>query len=603
MDQEQNTPTVNSAMASADYKTYKHQAFVSDIKKFFKDPITVLVILGTIFFLLMFTVYPLIIIFREGFLRKYGGETIITGYEFNYIFDKLSYGDAIKNSLIIAVAVATGATLLGFLFAYVDIYLKVHGSFMRGLFRIVSLLPLVSPPFVIAIAIIALFGNSGLITNRWWGIPMNQGLYGYPGVISVEIITFFPTAYLMLKGLLRNIDPSLEEAARDMGASRAHVFFTVTLPLMAPGLANAFLVAFIEAMADFANPMIIGGSMETMSTKIYNTLMGGNGLNANYQASAMSLILLSVSMFVFLIQKYVFERKSYATISGKATRARMQIEDKGVVIPLEILCSLISLIVISLYFLVIFISFWQNMDTGNITYTLDNWKLAVTGDGLAPLKETLFTSLIAAPLCAFLSMIIAYLIVKRKFIGRGFIEFTSLIAMAVPGTVLGLGFLRGFVHGVFGSGWMQTLYGTIWIIILVFIVRSLPVGVRSGVSALRQIDKSIEESAFDMGANSAHVFFTVTLPMIKDSIFSSISTAFVRSITAVSAVVLLCTPEIKLITYVMNEFAGKGAYGVAAAYATVLIVVAIIAIQLFNFLISHIGTGHKVKDPSKKKGE
>lgn len=576
-------------------KQYKSQARKTEIKKFFKDPFVVVAVAGLIFFLLMFTVYPLLILLKDAFVRRYGGVDVTTGYQFSYIFSTLNYQNSIKNSLVIGLVVAFGATALGFLFAYVDVYLKVKGGFMRGLFKVVSLLPLVSPPFVISIAIIVLFGNSGLITNRWWHMLMNQGLYGYPGIMVVEIITFFPTAYLMLKGLLKNIDPSLEEAARDMGASRSRVFWTVTMPLMKPGLANAFLVAFIESMADFANPMIIGGSMETMSTQIYNTLMGGNGINANYQAAAMSIILLMISMVLFFIQKYVFERKSYATISGKATRARMQIEDKKVVIPLEIICSLISACVIGLYVVVVLVSFWQNMDTGNIVYTFANWVEATTGTGLDSLKDTLLTSLIAAPLCALISMIIAYLIVKKKFVGRGFIEFTSMLAMAIPGTVLGLGFIRGFVKGVFHTGWMQGLYGTIWLIIIVFIVRSLPVGVRSGVAALRQIDKSIEESAYDMGGNSAHVFRTVTLPLIRDSFFSSLSTSFVRSITAISAVILLCTPEIKLMTYVINEFAGKGAYGIASAYATILIMVAGVTIAIFDFLTSLMGKGRKIK--------
>lgn len=597
-----NTVQENAKQDVLDAKNYKHQAKKTEIKKFFKDPVTVVAIIGLLFFLLMFTVYPLLILLKDAFVRRYGGVDQTTAYQFTYIFSTLNYQSSIKNSLVIGLVVALGATLVGFLFAYVDVYLKVKGRFMRALFKIVSLLPLVSPPFVISIAIIVLFGNSGLITNRWWGIPMNQELYGYPGVMIVEIITFFPTAYLMLKGLLRNIDPSIEEAARDMGASRWHVFWTVTMPLMKPGLANAFLVSFIESMADFANPMIIGGSMDTMSTQIYNTLMGGNGINANYQAAAMSLILLAISMTFFLVQKYVFERKSYATISGKATRARISIDDKVVVIPLEIFCSVISVCVIGLYVVVILVSFWQNMDTSDIVYTIANWKEVTAGTGLDSLKATLVTSLIAAPLCALLSMIIAYLIVKKKFIGRGFIEFTSMLAMAIPGTVLGLGFIRGFVKGVFHTGWMQGLYGTIWIIIIVFIVRSLPVGVRSGVAALRQIDKSIEESAYDMGANSAHVFRTVTLPLIKDSFFSSLSTSFVRSITAISAVILLCTADIKLMTYVINEFAGKGAYGVASAYATVLILVAGLTIGVFDFLTSRLGKGRKIKGVSKDNG-
>jgi iron(III) transport system permease protein len=157
--------------------------------------------------------------------------------------------------------------------------------------------------------------------------------------------------------------------------------------------------------------------------------------------------------------------------------------------------------------------------------------------------------------------------------------------MAVPGTILGVGFIRGYVKGFFHTGWMQGLYGTVWIIIIVFIVRSLPIGTRSATASLRQIDKSIEESAFDMGANSFKVFTSITLPLVRDSFFASIVTSFVRSVTAISAVILLVTPEFKLMTYVINEFAGKAAYPTASAYSTVLMVVSGATILAMNFVI------------------
>ena len=139
---------------------------------------------------------------------------------------------------------------------------------MRGLFSLVSMLPVVSPPFVLSLSIIMLFGKSGIITRYLLGIYDNS-VYGFWGIFVVQSLTFFPVCYMMLKGLLMNIDPSLEEAARDMGASRWKVFTSVTLPLIAPGLGNAFLVTFIESIADFANPMIIGGSYDTLATTIY----------------------------------------------------------------------------------------------------------------------------------------------------------------------------------------------------------------------------------------------------------------------------------------------------------------------------------------------
>jgi len=193
-------------------------------------------------------------------------------------------------------------------------------------------------------------------------------------------------------------------------------------------------------------------------------------------------------------------------------------------------------------------------------------------------------------------MIIAYIIVKKKFHGKGAIEFVSMLAMAVPGTILGIGFIRGYVQGVFHTGFLQQIYNTMWIIIIVFIVRSLPVGVRSGVSALRQIDKSIEESAYDLGGNSFHVFGTVTLPLISDSFFSSLVTSFVRSITAISAVIMLVTPELQLVTCQINEFAGKGDYCTATAYATMLIIIASLAVGIMNLVMKLIGRGTKLKE-------
>ena len=179
---------------------------------------------------------------------------------------------------------------------------------------------------------------------------------------------------------------------------------------------------------------------------------------------------------------------------------------------------------------------------------------------------------------------------------KGFIEFVSMLAMAVPGTVLGVGFIRGFAGGVFRTGFLQGIYGTGVILVIVFVVRSLPVGTRSGISALRQIDKSIEESAYDLGAGSAKVFMTVTLPLIKDSFLSGLVTAFVRSITAISAIILLVTPSFLLITVQINEFAEKGAFSIACAFATILILITYGAVLLMNLVMKFFGTSRKLKE-------
>ena len=216
--------------------------------------------------------------------------------------------------------------------------------------------------------------------------------------------------------------------------------------------------------------------------------------------------------------------------------------------------------------------------------------------GLKAFKDSFVLSLISAPITALLSMIISYLVVKKKFKAKGFIEAVSMLAMAVPGTVLGVGYIRGFSGGLFHTGLLSGLYGSAAILIIVFVVRSLPTGTRSGISAQRQIDKSIEESAYDMGANSFRVFMTVTLPLIKDSFLSGLVTAFVRSITAISAIILLVTPQFLLITVQINEFAEKGSYSIACAFATILILITYGSVLLMNLAMKFFGTSKKIKE-------
>ena len=516
---------------------------------------------------------------------------MLTLAAFPRIFADYTFTTAFRNTLVLGAITGFGSVIIGLLFAYVDCYVRVRSRVTKKMFDVVSMLPVVSPPFVLSLSMILLFGRGGLITRKLLGI-YDSNVYGLGGISIVQVLTFFPVCYMMLKGLLKNIDPSMEEAARNMGAGRMKVFTTVTLPLMLPGLGNAFLVTFIESVADFANPMMIGGSYDTLATTIYLRITGGS-YDTN-GAAAMAVVLLCITLFLFLIQKYYLEKKTAATLTGKASRARALIEDRSVRVPLVTLCSVISAFVILMYIAIPFGALFKLWGR-DYSLSLKWFEQLFRDDGFKAFKDSFVLSLIASPITALLSMIISYLVVKKKFRAKGFIEFVSMLAMAVPGTVLGVGFIRGFAGGVFRTGFLQGIYGTGIILVIVFVVRSLPVGTRSGISALRQIDKSIEESAYDLGAGSGRVFMTVTLPLIKDSFFSGLVTTFVRSITAISAVILLVTPRYLLITCRINEFAEKGAYGVACAYATILIAIVYAAIVVMNFCIRHFGTSKQMR--------
>lgn len=560
-----------------------------DRKKLLADPIMVTTIVVLIAFLMLFILYPLAVLLVDS---VYGEETGLTLDIFKRIFAMGTFRTAISNTMKVGFTVGLFSTIIGLLFAYVEVYVKVRTRVMGGLFKVVSMLPVVSPPFVLSLSMIMLFGKAGIITRYLLKIYDNS-VYGFWGIVIVQTLTFFPVCYMMLKGLLKNIDPSLEEAARDMGASRSKVFTSVTLPLILPGLGNAFLVTFIESIADFANPMIIGGSYDTLATTIYLQITGAFDKEG---AAAMAVVLLAITLAMYLVQKYILEKKTAATLTGKASRARMLIEDRSVTVPLTVLCSLIAMFVILMY---ICVPFGALFNTWGYDFTLTTkWFVRVFEKykGFKAFTDSFLLSLASAPITALLSMIISYLVVKKNFKGKGFIEFVSMLAMAVPGTVLGIGYIRGFVNGVFGTGFLEGIYGSAAILIIVFVVRSLPTGTRSGISALRQIDKSIEESAYDMGADSFKVFMTVTLPLIKDSFLSGLVTAFVRSITAISAIILLVTPEFLLITVQINEFAEKGSYGIACAFATILIMITYGSVLLMNLFIKYFGTSRKLKE-------
>ena len=586
----------------------KTQSAALDRKKLMADPVMVGTIVVLITFLTLFILYPLAILLVDSFYApKEGGVTLSI---FQRVMAMANFRTAIGNTLKVGFLVGILSTVVGLLFAYVEVYVKM-GRAVGGLFKVVSMLPVVSPPFVLSLSMIMLFGKAGLITKFLLGIKDNS-VYGFWGIVIVQTLTFFPVCYMMLKGLLKNIDPSLEEAARDMGASRCKVFATVTFPLLLPGLGNAFLVTFIESIADFANPMIIGGSYDTLATTIYLQITGAYDKQG---AAAMAVVLLCITLGMFIVQKYYLEAKTAATLTGKASRGRMLIEDRSVTVPLTILCSLAAFFVILMYACVPIGALFPTWGYKFTPFTLKWFKQVFTRyHGLQAFRDSFVLSLIAAPITALLSMIISYLVVKRKFKSKGFIEAVSMLAMAVPGTVLGVGYIRGYsgglfhsadwpifaeggaLHGLFPNGLLGGIYGSAAILIIVFIVRSLPTGTRSGISALRQIDKSIEESAYDMGADSFKVFMTVTLPLIKDSFLSGLVTAFVRSITAISAIILLVTPQFLLITVQINEFAEKGSYGIACAFASILILITYGSVLLMNLFIKHFGTSKKIKE-------
>lgn len=548
----------------------KMKSEIATMKNVIRDPVLLTTIIIVLSIVTLFIVIPLFRIMGSSFLFEGG---VSTKY-YEAIFTKAYNRLIIKNTLKLGFTVSILATSIGFLFAYASAYLKMKS---KRIFDAIAILPIISPPFLIALSAILLFGRTGLISRGLLGMK-NAEIYGFKGLVLVQTLTFFPVAYLVLSGLLKQIDPSVEEASRSLGASRSEVFRTVTVPLMAPGIANAALLIFIQSVADFGNPMVIGGNYTTMAAQIYLQGIGSMDMSG---ATALAMILLVISVSAFIIQKYYVGKKSYITVTGKISRARQLIDEPHIVKPIQVLVILISLLVGMMYILVPIGSFVKLWGV-NYSLTLDHFRY-VMDLGIKPILDTTVLALIATPITGILAMVIAFLTVRRRFPGRSYMEFTTMLAIAIPGTVIGLGYVLTFNTGP------VVLTGTAAILIIAFMIRSMPVGIRSGIAALQQIDPSIEEAASILGASSQKVFTSVTLPMIRPAFFSGLVNSFARSMTLVSTVIFLVSARWNLLTVAIMAQIDQGKIGVASVYSTILIIIVATVISLIRFIVSRFG--------------
>ena len=538
---------------------------LKNMKKVFNDPILFILVI-----LIMFILFPMYNILKESFTYK--GEFSLIHYK--NIKEMQENFIIILNTLKLGVVTSVISTAIGFFFAYGMTYVKIP---FRKFFNSIAILPIVSPPFVIALSAILLLGRRGFITRNLLGIR-NAEIYGFHGLVLVQVLTFFPVAYLMLVGLLQKIDPSVEEASRDLGASRWDVFRTITFPLMIPGLANAILVIFIQAIADFGNPMVIGGNFTTVAVQIYLQGIGNYDMGS---ATALAVVLILMSISIFVTQKYYISKKSYVTVTGKVSREREKISEKNITMPIFIIMAFLTFCVFLMYIMIPIGSFVKLWGV-KYDFSLEHYKY-VFALGMKPIWDTTFLSIISTPITGILAMIIAFLIVRRKFLGKGFIEFITMMAIAIPGTIVGLGYIITYNTKPF------VLTGTATILIIAFIMRNMPIGIRSGIAALQQIDPSIEEAATVLGANSKKVFTSVTLPMIKPAFFSGLVYAFVRSMTLVSTIIFLVSAKYNLLTVAIMNQIDVGKIGVASAYCTILIIIVFFVIGIMTYILKKMG--------------
>ena len=549
----------------------KRSQTIDDIKKIAREPLLLVSILVIFYLLIVFVIFPIFQVFKTSF--TYDGR-----FSFENIKEVVTQPYYIKpliNSLILGVLVATIGTFFGFVFAYAITRTPMKG---KRIFRLIATFPMVSPPFVVALACILLFGRSGIFSG-WIG-----NIYGLTGLTIVEVIAYTPTAFLALVGILKAIDPALEEAASDCGASRIRVFSTIIFPLSTPGLVSAWLLVFIQSLADFGNPMILSGDFSVLSVQAYLQITGMYDLA---RGATLAIMLLVPTVLAFYIQRYLLSKKSFVTVTGKPTASTIKNLEWYVKLPIYFFCFLFAFIVILFYGMVIWGSF-QKLWGVDSSFTLNNY-IHMWDSGKAYIQDSFIIALIVTPITGILSMFIAYLVTRKQFIGKNLMELSAMLTFAVPGTVVGIGYILAFNNPSFLVP--ISLTGSATIIIALLIFRNLPVGIRNGIAALNQIDPSIEEASIDCGADSGTTFRKITLPMITPALFSSLANSFVRSMTAISAIIFVVSGKWNLITVAILGFVDNSQYAQAAAMSLLLVAIVVIALGLIQLVTNKIGKG------------
>ncbi len=406
-----------------------------------RDPVLLVGLLIAGAFMFAFIIWPLVRVIYQGFFTMEGEPSLKFFARYLDPQYTLQYWMIFWWTIQMGVYAAIGSTIVGFLFAYTMVRCSIP---FKTAVHALTLIPTISPPFAIALATIFLFGRSGYITKELLHIefkPTDPGVYGLHGIVFVQIITFFPVAYLIIRGLLERIDPSMEEAALALGASKWHIFRTITLPLLTPGIAGSFLLMFVESLADLGNPIFIGGNVTVLSTQIW---MAVNGEYDQQKGAALSLILLLPTLTVFLLQRYWVSRKSYISVTGKPTGGGAGFVKEPLIRWTFItLTFLVLLLVLVLYGTIFVGSITKNW---GINYNLDFSHYGDAIDrGLKPILDTTFLSALATPIAGLAGMVIAFLVVRKNFSGKEAVDFSSNLGGAVPGTILGIGYIIAFI--------------------------------------------------------------------------------------------------------------------------------------------------------------
>ncbi len=515
-----------------------------------REPAVVLVLAVLIGLMLMFIIYPqvqvVIVPGLGGYVDFLTGQTWIK---------------PLFNSIQIMLASTTTAVTLGFIYAYAMVYSDMP---WKPFFRLVGILPLLSPPFVVAASYILLFGPRGVITYGIFG--QSPLILGFSGLWGVQTIAFFPFAYQLIADVLARSDPRLEQAARNLGAGTWNVFRTITLPLVRPGLTAAILTTAIYILEDFGNPLLIAGQFTVLPSQAYSLIEGFGDFTG---AAAVSTILLVLALVLYVAKLRIEGNRSYVTISGRATSIPRPPVPRALTNACFIACSLLAILILMVYGVLI-VSALTIAFPNNLTLTTKNFEYM--GSHSQSLINTLEFGGTAAVLCALFALLLAFLVQRKEWYGRGLVDFVAIMPAAVPGIFFGIGYATAFNQHIFdwiNRGMLITISMIFW---------NIPVGYQAAIAGLQQIDRSLDEAATSLGASSLRGFRDILFPLLHSALLTGFVTAFVRAVTTLSVVIFLFTPGTTLATITIFQLVTDFDWGGATAFTVTVIGMAVVVL-------------------------
>jgi iron(III) transport system permease protein len=472
------------------------------------------------------------------------------------------------NSLLVSVVSTILTVAIGLVLAYAVTRTDIPG---KRLISLMSLLPLIAPPFLVALAFILLFGRNGVVSHA---LGLSWSIYGAPGIVAAQVFTFLPLAYMLLANVLATIDSTLEEAAENLGAGPITTLRRVTLSLARPGVAAAALIVFIACMNDFGNPMLIGGRYNVLATEIYAQAIGMNDFAA---AATISVVLLVPCLAAYVLNTYWLGSASYVTVTAGA-RTALRPTPTLLRVPLFVAAAGMALFVGIVYALIplgSLVRLWGS----DWTLSLQHYRFRSTAEGAWPIWNSVEIALLAALFGTALALVTAYVSERRRPAGARLLEPLSLLPAALPGTLIGLGYILAFNVAPL------RLTGTVWILAASVVFWKLPVAVLAAASALKQIDPAIEEAALSLGAGSVRTFTRILMPLLTSTTFSIFVYFFINGLVTVSAVIFLIFPGFNLASVAILAQVENGYPGVACALGTMLLAIAIGAVLVLRALV------------------